>query len=145
MVEKNDWIKKFGHLSTEVHKKAAEYLLKDIEFSISMPHIFLLSFIKEEGVSSVSDIAHHLGVTLSAVTSLVDKLVDMHLVDRKRSEKDRRLVLLEITQEGNKILEKVRENSNSFFEKCFKGISHDKIEVFFEVYRQINKNLLAED
>jgi DNA-binding MarR family transcriptional regulator len=144
-VEKNDWIKKFGHMNTEVHKKTEEYLLKGIELSISMPHIFLLSFIKEKGISSVSDIAHYLGVTLSAVTCLVDKLVDMNLVDRKRSEKDRRLVLLEITQEGDEILEKVKENSNNLFEKCFKGISRDKIEIFFEVYRQINENLLLGD
>jgi DNA-binding MarR family transcriptional regulator len=144
-MNRRQWAEHFEGMTIEIQKKIKSHLCAGIDPAISMPHIFLLSFIKIQGTSIVSDIANHLGVTLSAVTSLVDKLVDMQLVNRRRSEQDRRQVLLEITPEGLDVLSKVEENRDRVLEKSFRGISDEKVKIFFEVHNAIYENIISDD
>ncbi len=53
-----------------------------------------------------------LGVTLSAVTALVNRLHRMGLVSRERQEKDRRQVWISITPKGLEVLDNVEERRN---------------------------------
>ncbi len=61
---------------------------------------------------NTSYLAHMLGVTLSAVTALVNRLHRMGLVLRERQDKDRRQVWISITPRGLKVLENVEERRN---------------------------------
>ncbi len=61
---------------------------------------------------NTSFLAHMLGVTLSAVTALINRLHRMGLVTRERQEKDRRQVWISITPKGLNVLENVEERRN---------------------------------
>jgi len=65
-----------------------------------------------KGPCNTSFLAHMLGVTLSAVTALINRLHRMGLVTRQRHERDRRQVLITITPKGLKLLSKVEEKRN---------------------------------
>lgn len=65
-----------------------------------------------KGPCNTSFLAHMLGVTLSAVTALINRLHRMGLVTRQRHEKDRRQVLITITPKGMKLLGEVEEKRN---------------------------------
>ncbi len=65
-----------------------------------------------KGPCNTSFLAHMLGVTLSAVTALINRLHRMGLVTRQRHEKDRRQVLITITPKGLKLLSEVEEKRN---------------------------------
>lgn len=54
---------------------------------------------------TVSEEASETGVSLSAITALVDRLYKAGLVNRERDENDRRLVWLAITRRGEEILQ----------------------------------------
>ena len=49
-------------------------------------------------------IAKELRVTMGAGTNLIDKLVTNGIVSRHRTEKDRRIVTVQITEEGKRVL-----------------------------------------
>ena len=53
-----------------------------------------------------------LGVTLSAVTALINRLHRMGLVSRERQEQDRRQVWISITPKGLQVLNDVEERRN---------------------------------
>lgn len=53
-----------------------------------------------------------LGVTLSAVTALINRLYKMGLVNRERQEKDRRQVWISITSKGLEVLKDVEDRRN---------------------------------
>ncbi|MDW7729553.1 MAG: MarR family winged helix-turn-helix transcriptional regulator [Dethiobacteria bacterium] len=61
---------------------------------------------------NTSFLAHMLGVTLSAVTALINRLHKMGLVTRERHEKDRRQVWITITPKGLEVLRDVEEKRN---------------------------------
>lgn len=60
----------------------------------------VLRALVDNGPCQVTEVANHLGVTLSAATGLVDRLVKARLVTRDRDQKDRRVVWVKVTAEG---------------------------------------------
>lgn len=144
-MDKKCYFEEFGKLSFAIHKNMKHFLTEGIDSAISLPHIYLLGFIKVHGPCIVTEISNYLDITLSGVTSLVNKLVDLKLVSRERSEEDRRIVRISLTEEGEIILDKVQENKNKLFDMCFYNVTDEEVESFFQVHRKITQNLLALD
>ncbi|MFA5975139.1 MAG: MarR family transcriptional regulator [Elusimicrobiota bacterium] len=55
----------------------------------------------------MSNLAQKLNLSLSSVTGIVDRLVDKHLVCRERSEEDRRVVRVGLTEGGQKMYDQI--------------------------------------
>ena len=68
-----------------------------------------MRFLKFKGPCNTSYLARALGVTLSAITALINRLHKMELVTRERREKDRRQVWISITPRGLQVLREVEE------------------------------------
>ena len=64
----------------------------------------LLAVVDSGMASSQREIATHLGVAPSLVVSLVDQLANIGAVRRTRSQTDRRVQVVEITDEGRQLL-----------------------------------------
>ena len=88
---------------------AAEYLSRQFflgqvdvmdGMDMTVPQVKALMVLERNGPTSMSNISIVLGRTLSATTSLVDRLVERGLVTRGSDPSDRRLVICEITTEG---------------------------------------------
>lgn len=69
-----------------------------------------LEFILRHGVCSVSDIAEGLSVSYSAASQLVDRLVSRGLVTRSENKRDRRLSEIQLTEDGQELIERIRRN-----------------------------------
>ncbi len=77
---------------------------------------------------NTSFLAHMLGVTLSAVTALINRLHKMGLVTRERQEKDRRQVWISITPKGLQVLQEVEEKRNLLLAMYVSRIPEDERE-----------------
>lgn len=73
------------------------------EYGLSMVQLFALKMIAT-GACQPSDLARHMLVTLPAATNMCDALVHRGLVSRSRSESDRRVVYLRVTDTGKETL-----------------------------------------
>lgn len=142
-MDKKDKCDRMMKIAMDIHKKLIAVILKDIEPPLSKSHVYLLSDIRRRGECTVTDIANHLEITLSAVTSLVDKLCTAGLVTRLRSEEDRRVVCMKLTAEGEKVLEHIEMNKNRLFEKIFSNLDTEEINNFFGTIEKITQNILA--
>lgn len=69
----------------------------------------VLRALVDHGPCQVSEVANHLSVTLSAATGLVDRLVKAKLVTRDRDQKDRRVVWVKVTPEGEQAVKASEE------------------------------------
>src|SRR5690606_30112690 len=78
----------------------------------------ILGILVTSGSLPTSEIGKMLYISKPNMTPLIDKLVDDNMVKRVRSDKDRRIVYIEITEEGESFLwdarkvveENIREN-----------------------------------
>ena len=67
---------------------------------ITIPQIKTLILLEQMEPLRMGIIAGRLGTTLSATTSIVDRLVEKNLVDRDSDPRDRRVVLCKLTDQG---------------------------------------------
>jgi DNA-binding MarR family transcriptional regulator len=72
---------------------------------LSPVQFYLLKFLNSRGTSTPSEVAGEFGITLGAVTGLIDRLLKTGLILRGRSEEDRRLVLISLTDGGKALIE----------------------------------------
>lgn len=82
------------------------------EQGIPLSHVQVLAMLEEVGSMSVSDISRRFGIAKPNITPLVDRLVSAGLVDRVRSESDRRVVNIVILEEGRKRLQQIQDALN---------------------------------
>lgn len=125
----------------EITKRISHKIKEGIDSGLGHAHIYLLMFLKNEGECMVTDIAKHLNITLSAVTNLTDKLYNLGLISRDRSETDRRVVVIGLKEEGGKVLKRICENRNSILQKYFSNLTDDEMEALLRITKKICENV----
>src|ERR1700752_4853741 len=89
--------------------KTSRLFRGQMNYSSTIAHLsFLqtqtLAYLKLHNNAQMGEIAEHFHIELPSATSLLSKLVALQLVKRQQDEKDRRLVRIVLTEEGNAIL-----------------------------------------
>ena len=74
---------------------------------ITLQQYLALDTLVKRGKCTISDLSKGLGVALSTVTELVDRLTKRHFVKRKKDIKDHRVVWVNLTNIGMEILRKI--------------------------------------
>lgn len=80
---------------------------------LSLPQFRALVRVNREPQTSLSEVAEHLGMSLSTVSRIVSGLVDKGLLARKGRKDDRRQMTLTITLKGQEVLENARKNTRA--------------------------------
>lgn len=112
---------------------------------ITGSQFFVLQKINAKGRLTVSEVAEKLSVSLSAITALVDRLVQAGLVVRSRDDQDRRLVWLEATEKGKEILARCMEGRKQVAAKYFGQLSDEDLEKLLEIYGKVLITLKSEE
>ncbi|MEL7349000.1 MAG: MarR family transcriptional regulator [Pseudomonadota bacterium] len=73
------------------------------EIGLTYPQYLLMLVLWQDGGRTVRELADRLKLSPSAVTPLVDRLEVAALVLRRRDERDRRVVHVELTEEGRQL------------------------------------------
>jgi DNA-binding MarR family transcriptional regulator len=95
-------------LLAQLGAHAADRFGERIEvLGISPPHAGILRMIATTPSCNQQALAKRLGVLPSRMVILIDELAEKGLVERKRSQKDRRHSELALTEAGNQILERL--------------------------------------
>lgn len=94
-------------------------------YGITVSGCYLLQILNEKGPVSMQELATHLFLKISTVTRLVDGMVQKRLVRRRRDEKDKRVVRVELTEGGLRVLQKITEDLLSQEEELLASLSED--------------------
>jgi DNA-binding MarR family transcriptional regulator len=70
------------------------------ERSISMAHVFVMAMIDKRGALPMTKVAELIGSGLPTATGLVNRLVERGFVRREHDTRDRRVVLVSLTDAG---------------------------------------------
>ncbi|MCZ8518127.1 MULTISPECIES: MarR family winged helix-turn-helix transcriptional regulator [Paenibacillus] len=107
------------------------------EQGVSASQAVILEKLASEGPLKVSQIAEMLFITSGAVTSLSDKLISGGFASRTRSEEDRRVVMMEITDKGQKILESLHRHRTLVVESFFGRLPKEDVDHLTRIFNQI--------
>ncbi|AWR98290.1 MarR family transcriptional regulator [Acidianus sulfidivorans JP7] len=114
------------------NRKLRDLLQKEAKkLGLSYTEVSTLYFLKS-GQKNVTELAKLIGVNKSTMVEVLDKLDSMHLINRTRDEKDRRIVKIDATNEGIEALEKVRHNYRELINQLLKE-SQGNIIKFYQL------------
>jgi DNA-binding MarR family transcriptional regulator len=77
------------------------------EAGLTLPQVVAMSIVHHTGASQVTAIAELTGLSMSAASTLVQRLVEMELVTRTEDPDDRRQKRIELTRAGATLIERL--------------------------------------
>ena len=95
---------------------------------ITLPLLRVIVQLRESPGSSTGEIANHLSVTPSAVTGLIDRLVDLGLVRREPHPHDRRVSCNFLEEAGERVLGDTADLGNAFVGKILNELTREELE-----------------
>lgn len=104
---------------------------------ISLPQFHLMRFVAEKGAPTVSEVAEIGGVTLSAITSLADRLYKAGLLTRERDQNDRRLVRLRLTEDGKAKLAQMERRQVELLRPYLGSLPQEDLDRLLEIFNRL--------
>lgn len=105
--------------------------------NINKTQVRALTFIKNYGSISMSELCNMLNIEKGSLTSMIDDLEKKEYVERVKDKKDRRKYNIILTEEGESLaVEFITYLQNSLHGKI-ERIGHDKLEEFFDSMKVI--------
>ena len=95
---------------------------------------------QEDGLSA-NEIGKKTGLANSTLTSMLDRMENAGLVNRLRSEKDRRVIRVFLGAKANECKEQYRKVSEEMTEIYFRGFEEKEIEAFEQYLQRVLENV----
>lgn len=111
----------------------------DSQLEISREEIRALVLLDKGERVKMTNLADLLGVPLSTATHTVDRLVSKGLAERNRSEEDRRVVEVEMSEYGRKLQETFRDKRKMVARSWLEPLSGSERDLFLELMEKITR------
>ena len=119
-------------------KNLGPQLTNRTRLGLTPGQVYMLHFIRKESQCNVSLLAEKMEVAPSAISVMLDRLENQGLVSRTRNKADRRVVIIQLTEEGKNKLNQVLEVRKKILQHCFKQMEPDHLNAFIETLEQLS-------
>jgi len=100
----------------------------------------LLRTCVENGPCTATQLAEVLPVDASRISRMVTRLVNLGLLRRQRLRRDRRVVLLHLTDRGSDLTSRVDVRVQEHVAELLRGVSEDEMQAFTLLSEKISRN-----
>ena len=105
-----------------IRRKGREILSN---FNMTVPQFTALQILIHHGTMTIGDLSQKMDLACSTITDLIDRMEKSKLVVRKKDEKDRRVVQVEVLPNGHDILTQVMKKRIEYLDGKLVGFNHD--------------------
>ena len=116
-----------------------EHSLKNGVLSdLSITEIHTIEAIGMYKESTMSEVAQKLKITVSTLTTAINKLIKKGYVERKRIEEDRRVVLVKLTKRGKLAFRLLERFHREMVNTAIDGLNLEEEEILISSLNKIN-------
>ena len=127
-----------SHLILEMQRCFVLHLCKELApGNVSFPQFFLLTYLDQKEVLTMSAIAQKMGHTTAAASGLVARLENRGYILRSVAPDDRRKVMVCITPKGSALVRRIREEMVGNIVKILNYLTPDEQKAWLHVYGKI--------
>jgi len=105
--------------------------------NVSFSQFFLLAYLDQKEVLTMSAIAQKMGHTTAAASGLVARLENLGYVMRSVARDDRRKVMVCITPKGSALVRRIREEMLGNLMKILNHLTVDEQKAWLQIYSKI--------
>jgi DNA-binding MarR family transcriptional regulator len=129
---------RLSHIVMEMQRCFVLHLCKELApGNVSFPQFFLLAYLDQKEVLTMSAIAQKMGHTTAAASGLVARLENLDYVVRSVAREDRRKVMVCITPKGSALVRRIREEMVGNLMKIMEHLSPDEQKNWLHIYSKI--------
>ena len=123
--------------------RASNLLVDDLKktlknYPINVTEFSVMEFLYSKGEKSIQEIRDRILLASGSATYVVDNLEKKGFVNRKISQKDKRVTYIRLTEEGMKLMDEIfpihKKNTKRIFEK----INDKELVILKEILKKIN-------
>jgi DNA-binding MarR family transcriptional regulator len=111
-----------------VRKRITRMTLAEMEIEITPHHFEIVSLLSEEGTMHPSEIGQRLQIAKAQMTKLVDRLVELGIVERNIDSADRRTHNITLTEQARVMMEKHKQKIVTAVREIMASLSDDEID-----------------
>jgi DNA-binding MarR family transcriptional regulator len=129
---------RLSHIVLEMQRCFLLRLCKELApGNVSFVQFFLLAFLDQKEVLTMSAIAKKMGHTTAAASGLVARLENLGYVVRSVAPDDRRKVMVCITTKGSALVRRIREEMVGNLMKVLEYLTRDEQKAWLQIYTKI--------
>lgn len=99
------------------------------KLELTMPQLKVLMLLSHNDSMTIGQLADELNVSLPNMTGIIDRLEKQELVKRYSSEKDRRIVLVKLTEKAFNLFLELNQSGYEHFKQIENQLSDSEIEI----------------
>jgi MarR family transcriptional regulator, organic hydroperoxide resistance regulator len=126
----------FPQLVRGMARHENNYLTKGV---LTLPQVWALRFLVRQPECPMRELADFMKMGLSSVTGLVDRLVKQRLAERRRTEKDRRVVFVNISAKGRRVLKELMGQRRESTLKLFESLTAEERSTYLCILEKLVK------
>jgi MarR family transcriptional regulator, 2-MHQ and catechol-resistance regulon repressor len=111
------------------------------EYGLTVPQFGILEALHHLGPLSLGELADKLLVTGGNITYVMDRLEAQGLVERRRSEEDRRVVEAHLTPEGRERIASVFPGHAAFIREVVSPLAHEEQRELRKLLKRLGKGI----
>ena len=129
----NIWDLVFDNLKKLLYPQ--EWISLDLEFSKS--ELFTMLFVEKQGEIIMSNIADYINVSMSTANGIVERLVKNGYLARERSDSDRRIVVIRLTDNGKKLIDELKSTIFEYIRLIYDALDEEERNLIFKIFTKI--------
>ena len=120
-----------------IRRKLINIALAESNIDIKFPHLQIMAVLKEEGTLHPAEIGERLAIAKAQMTHLIDKLVELDLVERNIGDVDRRTINITLTDKGIHLTEQHEKNVNKAVGEYISCLEESELETLSTSLRNL--------
>jgi MarR family transcriptional regulator, organic hydroperoxide resistance regulator len=109
----------------------------NLDLSLSKSEIFALLQADRNGEIIMSQIADYINIPMSTATGLIERLVKKGYIERLRSESDRRIVTIRLTDAGKKLTNDLKDTVKGYIQLIYDCLSNEERDLLFGIITKV--------
>ncbi|MEK4748828.1 MarR family transcriptional regulator [Niallia circulans] len=137
--EINQIIDRYVSINFSVNRKFDQLIRQEIGDVLTTEQHFTMRHINNVEVCTSTELAIVFGVKKSAITPIINRLVEKGWVERTRDEKDRRVIYLTLTSAGKVIFGEMEKKIQSVIVSVISQFDQAEIQNFIDTYAKLDR------
>lgn len=118
-------------------------LLDDERFRMTLPQFYTLMHLyqlaEECKMSDLADATHQ---SAASLTGVVDRLLEKSLVERTRHERDRRQVMVQVTQRGRELIVEIKQARREQMQSALAHLGETEVDQLIRMLERMQVGML---
>ena len=133
----------FHYLSMAVHSMIQKNFMEPVKSSgLTAGQPKVLDYLRDHNGANQKEIAAACHIEPGSLTSVLNRMEEKGLIERRMLDGNRRTFYIFMTDEGSRLKDLVEDNFASIEKKSFRNISSEDQASFMETFSKIYENLM---